>query len=142
MKIDVFERELAMNEYMNCFVNTEVFMNKCRQCRNYGQNWGCPPFDLDTEEWLGQFRKITIVCDKIDLSGETHESVTSFSGRIAAACSDASTSFRFFIPARAGSPSPVAMNAATSDVRGLSDCRAAIPTDASARWNPSAAMSP
>lgn len=78
MKIDVFERELEMNEYMNRFVNTEVFMNKCRQCRNYGQNWGCPPFDFDTKEWLGQFRKITIVCDKIDLSGETHESVTSF----------------------------------------------------------------
>jgi len=47
--------------YIKGFRDTETFEEYCRQCPNYGNRWGCPPFDHDTLQDLLPYSKVMIV---------------------------------------------------------------------------------
>ncbi len=47
--------------------DADRFIECCRQCRNYGRSWACPPFDYDTEAMLGQWQNALIVICRIGL---------------------------------------------------------------------------
>ena len=44
--------ELGVDEYISRFRDEKRFVEFCKQCPNYGNSWGCPPFDFDTGEFL------------------------------------------------------------------------------------------
>ena len=43
---------LGVDEYISRFRDEKRFVEFCKQCPNYGNSWGCPPFDFDTGEFL------------------------------------------------------------------------------------------
>lgn len=57
--------ELPVPDYIARFRDHERFIAYCRKCRNYGQSWGCPPFDYDVEYLLRQYRTALLVATKI-----------------------------------------------------------------------------
>lgn len=59
--IAVIDRE----RYVRDFRDVATFEDCCRQCPNYGNRWGCPPFDHDTLHDLLPYSKVMIVGMKI-----------------------------------------------------------------------------
>lgn len=57
--------ELSVSDYIARFHDHDRFIGYCRKCRNYGQSWGCPPFDYDVESLLRQYRTALLVATKI-----------------------------------------------------------------------------
>ena len=51
--------------YVKDFRDVATFEECCRACPNYGNRWGCPPFDHDTLQDLLQYNKVMIVGIKI-----------------------------------------------------------------------------
>ena len=43
---------LPAADYIARFRDADRIAGYCRTCPNYGQSWGCPPFDFDAEEYL------------------------------------------------------------------------------------------
>ncbi|MDO4987415.1 MAG: DUF2284 domain-containing protein [Synergistes sp.] len=37
----------SCDDFVKSCVNVEKFLKLCKECRNYGNNWMCPPFDFD-----------------------------------------------------------------------------------------------
>ena len=42
--------DIAVDEYLEKYVNIPEFAQKCRQCQSYASSWSCPPFDFDPAE--------------------------------------------------------------------------------------------
>lgn len=59
--VAVIDRE----RYVREFRDVPTFEACCRQCPNYGNRWGCPPFDHDTLQDLLPYSKVMIVGIKI-----------------------------------------------------------------------------
>lgn len=57
-----------MDEYISRFRDEKRFVEFCRQCPNYGNSWGCPPFDFDTGEFLRQYKYAYLMATKLFLS--------------------------------------------------------------------------
>ena len=47
-----FTASIGLDEYISRFRDVKGFFEFCKQCPNYGNSWGCPPFDFDTGELL------------------------------------------------------------------------------------------
>ena len=60
-----FVRSLTADEYITRFRDAEKFIAFCRQCPNFGNSWGCPPFSHDCEAHLRQFRNVMLIATKI-----------------------------------------------------------------------------
>lgn len=43
--IERYEAEIDAKAYVEGFRRAEYFIQFCRQCRNYGHRYGCPPFE-------------------------------------------------------------------------------------------------
>ena len=43
-----FTTNISVDEYILRFRDEKRFIELCKQCSNYGNSWGCPPFDFDT----------------------------------------------------------------------------------------------
>ena len=53
--IENFTANISVDEYISRFRDEKRFVEFCKQCPNYGNSWGCPPFDFDTGEFLRQY---------------------------------------------------------------------------------------
>lgn len=53
------------DRYVSDFRDVATFEECCRACPNYGNRWGCPPFDHDTLQDLLPYGKVMIVGVKI-----------------------------------------------------------------------------
>ena len=53
------------DRYVRDFRDVATFEECCRQCPNYGNRWGCPPFDHDTLQDLLPYEKVMIVGVKL-----------------------------------------------------------------------------
>lgn len=60
-----FITTLATTDYVARFRNAERFIAYCRKCSNFGHSWGCPPFDYDVAELLGNYRTVLLIATKI-----------------------------------------------------------------------------
>ena len=60
-KVAVIDRD----RYVRGFRDVATFEQCCRECPNYGNRWGCPPFDHDTLSDLVRYEKVMIVGAKI-----------------------------------------------------------------------------
>lgn len=59
--VAVVDRE----RYVRDFRDVATFEECCRACPNYGNRWGCPPFDHDTLQDLLSYAKVMIVGVKL-----------------------------------------------------------------------------
>lgn len=59
--VAVVDRE----RYVREFRDVATFEECCRQCPNYGNRWGCPPFDHDTLQDLLPYEKVMIIGVKL-----------------------------------------------------------------------------
>ena len=49
---------IGRERYVSEFRDVPTFEACCRQCPNYANRWGCPPFDHDTLQDLVAFEKV------------------------------------------------------------------------------------
>lgn len=60
-----YTTDIAVEDYVAGFRDEERFIELCRQCPNYGNSWGCPPFDFDTGDFLRQYKYAHLIATKI-----------------------------------------------------------------------------
>lgn len=46
-RIERFEKEISVAEYLEGYVAVEEFLECCRACPNYEKVWSCPPYDFE-----------------------------------------------------------------------------------------------
>ena len=63
--IENFTANISVDEYISRFRDEKRFVEFCKQCPNYGNSWGCPPFDFDTGEFLRQYKYAYLIATKI-----------------------------------------------------------------------------
>lgn len=49
-KIENFQAEIPVEEYMKECVDVATFLEFCKECSNYGKLWCCPPYTFDVEK--------------------------------------------------------------------------------------------
>lgn len=52
-------------EYIGRFRDEERFLNRCRECDNYGRLWACPPFAAGTFAETGSYSRMLLTATKI-----------------------------------------------------------------------------
>ena len=60
-----FTVTLPVTDYTARFRDAERIGGYCRECRNYGRSWGCPPFGDDIGQMLLRYETALIVATKI-----------------------------------------------------------------------------
>ena len=63
--VEEFFTELPAAEYIARFRDAERVGGYCRECPNYGQSWGCPPFGFDVGAYLTQYTTALLIATKI-----------------------------------------------------------------------------
>ena len=51
---------ISLLEYQERYQHIERFMDCCRSCPNYGQQWVCPPFDFSIQSRLKPYTQVQI----------------------------------------------------------------------------------
>ena len=57
-KIENFQAEIPVEEYMKECVDVATFLEFCKECSNYGKLWCCPPYTFDKEELEQEILKL------------------------------------------------------------------------------------
>ncbi|MFR8879696.1 MAG: DUF2284 domain-containing protein [Methanobrevibacter smithii] len=70
VSISKLTADVDVSEYYDKYVDIEKFLEICKECDQYGNNWGCPPFDFDPNEIWNSFNKLKIIAFKFDFSKE------------------------------------------------------------------------
>ena len=60
-----------MEELKKDYCDREKFEKFCKECRNYGSTWSCPPYNFDVEDYLKNYSYIYLVGVKIIFDEET-----------------------------------------------------------------------
>lgn len=63
--VEEFTADIPVEEYIGRFRDEERFLELCKMCPNFGNSWGCPPFEFDTEDFLLQYRHAHLMAAKI-----------------------------------------------------------------------------
>lgn len=64
-RIEKFEKEISVEDYVRDYVNVSEFIEYCKECRNYGTVWSCPPYDFDAEDYWRKFSVLYLTARKI-----------------------------------------------------------------------------
>ena len=64
-KVELLTKRLSLDEYITEYMNRVKVEGYCKQCDKYGNCWSCPPFDLDIDNYLKKYSKITIYAHKL-----------------------------------------------------------------------------
>ena len=70
MKVTMKFNQVSMADYIKNYRFQEKFLAYCQQCSNYNQNYSCPGFDFDTDEYLNKYRYIYLIGTKAVLDPE------------------------------------------------------------------------
>lgn len=73
----IHTKEIAVAEYMAGYRDVRYFIELCKQCRNYGNSWLCPPFEFDVDEHLKRWNTAMIVLFRFERpkNADTQESI-------------------------------------------------------------------
>lgn len=63
--LERYTAEVEAKAYIDGSCNAEYFLTLCRQCRNYGRRYGCPPFDEDPLLAISIYNKVRVIGVKI-----------------------------------------------------------------------------
>lgn len=64
-RADDFTATLPVAEYMARFRDVPRFLDCCRQCRNFGKSWACPPYDFDVDRTMDGYESAFFVAVRI-----------------------------------------------------------------------------
>lgn len=64
-KAEDFSVTVPVADYVARYRDAERFEGYCRSCPNFGNSWGCPPFECNMEDQLTGYRAALIVATKI-----------------------------------------------------------------------------
>lgn len=56
---------LPFEDYIAGYRDKNKFIEFCKQCRQYGNCWVCPPYDFDMEQYLSGFEIVYVIGTKI-----------------------------------------------------------------------------
>lgn len=66
MKIETYEKTIAVDAYIADYVNVEEFLEYCKVCGNYQRKWCCPPFSFSpVEEFWRNYKTLRVVGKKM-----------------------------------------------------------------------------
>ena len=51
-RTEVKLKKIPMEELKENYCDRDKFEKFCKECRNYGSTWSCPPYDFSVEEYL------------------------------------------------------------------------------------------
>lgn len=68
-KITDMQVTVSARDYITDFRNVDKFMAMCRQCRNFGRQWSCPPFAEDWTDTISGYSHVTLFATKIEPIG-------------------------------------------------------------------------
>lgn len=60
LQIEKNSCQISLEEYRREYQDVEKFQGYCAKCRNFGQQWVCPPFDFDLNAILDQYSMVDI----------------------------------------------------------------------------------
>lgn len=63
--VERYTASMNMPEYIDGYIDVEIFLGNCKRCKNFGKIWSCPPYDFDVMEYWRKFSKIEFVASKI-----------------------------------------------------------------------------
>ena len=66
-RVEGFTHEISVEEYLDRFHNPDKVWDYCRACKNYGQQWCCPPFNFDVVARLAKYRSLQLLVTKVTL---------------------------------------------------------------------------
>lgn len=69
-QVQDFTAEISTDEYISRFNDSERFIRCCKECRNYGKVWVCPPFTHDTMAELRQYSRVLLLATRITPDGK------------------------------------------------------------------------
>lgn len=68
---EVYIKASTVDELKKEAWDIEKFEGFCKQCKNYGKVWSCPPYDFSVKEYLDKYKNIYIVGIKLIFDEET-----------------------------------------------------------------------
>lgn len=68
-------KRVPMDELKKDFYDREKFEKFCKECRNYGSTWSCPPYNFEVEDYLKGYKYIYLVGVKIIFDEKTLEEI-------------------------------------------------------------------
>lgn len=74
-KIENYESQISVQEYIERFVDVETFLEACKKCPNYNQVWSCPGYDFDVLEYWKRYENLKVYAHKIIFEPEYAEKV-------------------------------------------------------------------
>ncbi len=60
-----YHSSISVSDYLERYVDVETFLEKCRECPNYGRLWSCPPYDFDVTRYWEQYKTLELTAVKI-----------------------------------------------------------------------------
>lgn len=71
-----YEGRMSVAQYLEDYVSIDEFLECCKECKNYGQVWSCPPYDFDVKSIWENYREIWVVATKIVFAEDTRKEIT------------------------------------------------------------------
>ena len=65
-----YQASIAVDDYIDGYVDVEGFLKYCRECPNYETSWACPPFDFDPLEFWKGFERLDLYGEEIIFDDE------------------------------------------------------------------------
>lgn len=66
MKIETYEKEIKVTDYIEGYVCVEEFLEMCKACENFERKWSCPSYDFDpVEDYWKKFETLKVVGKKM-----------------------------------------------------------------------------
>ena len=59
--VEILTATISTDEYVAHYRDVARIEGYCKSCGNYGQNWSCPPFECDIENYLCRYRNVLLV---------------------------------------------------------------------------------
>ena len=72
---EIYIKPSTIEELKNNFWDIEKFEGFCKQCKNYGKLWSCPPYNFSIEEYVDRYKYVYIVGVKIVFDEDTLSSI-------------------------------------------------------------------
>lgn len=70
-RTEVFVKKTTLAELEKNYCDREKFEGFCKECRNYGKTWSCPPYDFSIVEYLKEYKYIYVTGIKIIFDEDT-----------------------------------------------------------------------
>lgn len=73
MKIENISSKISVNEFLEKYVHIEKFLDKCKECNNFNNNWSCPEFDFNPMDLWNVFKNLELIGVKFTFEGEENK---------------------------------------------------------------------